>query len=249
VLKKKFLIAVFLTVCLATTLLAILSNPTRSQPWIPYDPWMDVNDDGEINILDMKLIKLAYGSSGTPINKTALLLELQARIDSLNASLVELQSRIEVLEANYSVTNTKLAPYAIPFNSTYSRPLNSTSEKYSWVDMPGMSVTITVNRTSHLLIMFSTEATNDAEGERIWLRALVDTTEAKPGYLYFTPSIHDSPGEIDYHYHLLNYMAYTYNFIYPSVHEGTYTIKIQWRVTGGTGTVMFRTLTVIALPA
>ena len=64
-----------------------------------YDPWVDLNDDGNIDYNDLYIFARAYGSSGTPINKTALLLELLARIDSLNASLAELRSRIEALEA------------------------------------------------------------------------------------------------------------------------------------------------------
>jgi hypothetical protein len=64
-----------------------------------YDPWVDLNDDGNIDYNDLYIFARAYGSSGTPINKTALLLELLARIDSLNASLIELKSRVEALEA------------------------------------------------------------------------------------------------------------------------------------------------------
>jgi len=64
-----------------------------------YDPWVDLNDDGNIDYNDLYIFARAYGSSGTPINKTALLLELLSRIDSLNASLIALESRVEALEA------------------------------------------------------------------------------------------------------------------------------------------------------
>jgi len=64
-----------------------------------YDPWVDLNDDGNIDYNDLYTFARAYGSSGTPINKTALLLELLSRIDSLNASLIALESRVEALEA------------------------------------------------------------------------------------------------------------------------------------------------------
>jgi hypothetical protein len=63
-----------------------------------YDPWVDLNDDGNIDYNDLYTFARAYGSSGTPINKTALLLELLSRIDSLNASLIALESRVEALE-------------------------------------------------------------------------------------------------------------------------------------------------------
>lgn len=53
-----------------------------------YDPWMDLNDDGIIDVQELQLLALIYGASGTPINKTALLLELEARINSLNTTLL-----------------------------------------------------------------------------------------------------------------------------------------------------------------
>lgn len=46
----------------------------------------------------MRLVR----QTGTPINKTALLLELEAKIDVLNASLVELQSRNRVVASQIS---------------------------------------------------------------------------------------------------------------------------------------------------
>ncbi len=53
-----------------------------------YDPWLDLNDDGVIDVVDLHVLALIYGTLGTPINKTELLLDLQERIDSLNASLL-----------------------------------------------------------------------------------------------------------------------------------------------------------------
>jgi hypothetical protein len=65
--------------------------PTRSQSNIAaigdYDPWIDINDDGIINFLDAILLGGAFGASGESINKTALLLELQSRIDYLETRM------------------------------------------------------------------------------------------------------------------------------------------------------------------
>jgi len=85
----------FLTLCLTVTLFisATTSPATTSLPE-PYDPWCDINDDGVIDIEDIVNLAIRFGSKGTPINKTALLLELQSRIDSLNASLNELNTTI-----------------------------------------------------------------------------------------------------------------------------------------------------------
>jgi hypothetical protein len=218
-----------------------------------YDPWLDYNDDGVINIYDVVAVTSIYGSTGTPINHTACkelearvealetkIPELEAKIDSLNASLADLEARVNELEAK---------PYAIRFNSTFTYYADVTTETMNWVDMDYMSVTITLNRTSYLLIMFSAEAMNNLEGKRIAIRALVDGQTAYPNALFFfTPYIHDSLGWPYTHSHVVDYMSYTYNFLMPSVSQGTHTVKIQWGVTGGTGYVDARNLIVIALP-
>lgn len=82
--RKYFLIATLISVVLLTVVLV----PISSQPSGSYDPWMDLNDDGIVDSFDLQLLAWIYGTSGTPINKTELLLELQARIDSLNVSLL-----------------------------------------------------------------------------------------------------------------------------------------------------------------
>jgi hypothetical protein len=73
-----------------------------------YDPWNDLNDDGWINGKDGIILGKIFGANGTPINKTALLLELQARIDSLNATNLELQSRVDNLTASMLETQMEL---------------------------------------------------------------------------------------------------------------------------------------------
>jgi molybdopterin-binding protein len=151
--------------------------------------------------------------------------------------------------ADYAVTNLKLASYAIPFASTYGWFTDSTDSTLTWVDMDDMSVSITLQRTSHLLILFSAEAKADYL-QQILVQALVGESVADPGYIYLTPIVQETGWAfLPTHSHALGYGAYAYNFYRPSVSAGTYTIKIQWRVTGGTGYVGDRTLTIIALPA
>jgi len=274
----KIKLSTLLNVVLATFLLTALiydvavSRGDDWEPLLPYDPWVDWNDDGCIDIYDKVAVGARFGSCGTPINKTALLLCLHNRLDSLNVTVVELQSKVDALEstvailetditmlnativdhesrlatleANYSVTNLKLAPYAIPFNSTYSSVQQQTTDTV-FEDMPSMSVTITLNRTSHLIIMFSAEAKVDGDGKYMQILAKVNELMALPGGICLTPIVYDKISDYD----LLDYMAYTYNFFQPSVEAGTYIIKIQWKVTAGTGYIDERTLTVIALPA
>lgn len=52
-----------------------------------YDPWCDLDDDGDIDIFDIVDIAGRYGSSGKPFNKTAALIELQAKVSVLEATI------------------------------------------------------------------------------------------------------------------------------------------------------------------
>jgi hypothetical protein len=61
--KKDLIIVVLATFCLTATIFTVI--PTRSQN-DRYDPWLDVNDDGTINILDFAAEAVAYQSSGDP---------------------------------------------------------------------------------------------------------------------------------------------------------------------------------------
>jgi hypothetical protein len=116
----------------------------------------------------------------------------------------------------------------------------STTETVNYADMANMSVTLTLNETSDMLILVSVEATPSV-GERIYITAMINGEAAKPGeILRLTPVRTSAYSEM---------ASYTFNFCEPSVSPGTYTVKIQWLVTGGTGYIEYRTLTVIALPA
>jgi len=93
--KKDFVVAAIVTFCLATTFFVVI--PTRSSKESnSYDPWLDVNDDGIINILDISGLARIFGTSGSPVNKTALLLELQNRLETLEAT-------VKTLETNYTI--------------------------------------------------------------------------------------------------------------------------------------------------
>ena len=80
-LKRKYLLMCFLAFCLTVTLFI---GATSS---VPYDPWRDIDENGVINILDILGLAVMFGEEGTPINKTALLLELQSMVGYLNEAL------------------------------------------------------------------------------------------------------------------------------------------------------------------
>jgi len=139
--------------------------------------------------------------------------------------------------ADYAATNLKLAANAIPFNSTCETG-TITKTTASWENITGMSVTITVNRNSTLLIMFSTQCAISLVDKNIQWRATVNTTTALPESVYLQP-----PGEGT------QWSSVSYTFYEPGVSAGEHTVYVQWYVNGGTGWVGRRTLFVIALPA
>lgn len=256
--KRDLVIAVLCTFCLAFTLFAILPAGSNDSTLGTgeYDPWLDSNDDGKINILECIVLSGAFGTTGTPINKTELLYNINdtlatllSKIDSLNQTIQLLETRIIDLEYDFSLLN----PYIVSYNSTYNATGAGTTETLSWVDMPSTSVNISLNTTCYLLIMFSAESfNNNANSNYVtYIQALVDSTVALPGsWVSLTPSISTSLGNPYVHRHYLDsYMPCSYNFYEPSVPAGNHTIKIQWRVTDGTRYVLHRTLTVLALPA
>ena len=63
--KKDLMIAVSLTFCLTATLLMTASTESSSSV-SEYDPWVDLNEDGTINILDIANVALAFHTSGDP---------------------------------------------------------------------------------------------------------------------------------------------------------------------------------------
>jgi len=139
--------------------------------------------------------------------------------------------------ADYAVTNIKLSAHAIPFNSTFATGMVSKTTA-SWENITGLSVTVTVERNSTLLIMFSTQTAISLPDESIMWRASVNAANALPGSIYLQP-----PGEGT------QWSSVSYTFYKPDVSAGQYVVYIQWSVSGGTGYVGSRTLFVMALPA
>lgn len=73
-----------LAVCLVSALLFTSGTITGSgDEEKQYDPWVDYNDDGVIDIQDIVKTISLYDSHGTPLNKTDLLLELVDRVNSI----------------------------------------------------------------------------------------------------------------------------------------------------------------------
>jgi hypothetical protein len=87
--KKDLVIVVLATFCLTATLFLII--PTRSSP-NEYDPWVDLNGDGTINILDIAKVASLFGTNGIPINRT--LQDLLNRYESYVANYQSIRRQV-----------------------------------------------------------------------------------------------------------------------------------------------------------
>ena len=144
--------------------------------------------------------------------------------------------------ADGAVTSLKLTSRAIPFGYTTDSDEEATTST-TWVDMPDMSVSITLARTSHLTIMFSATAYVEILGNSIMVRAIVDATTHDWAIPYPMEIVLTKGTK-------LTMGTYSFTWNLSDVSAGTHTVEIQWLVSGGAGTgnVADRSLTVIALP-
>lgn len=61
-----------LAISFSISLLAVAFVPLSGQQSSSYDPWLDYNDDGMIDVEDLQALGSAYGTAGIPIEKAAL---------------------------------------------------------------------------------------------------------------------------------------------------------------------------------
>lgn len=159
--KPLYLLNIILTVVLLISLLANAAiDSSRTAATKEYDPWKDMNIDGKINLSDLVILAGYFGTSGTSINTTALLLELQARVNSLNASLldskayfntkmmtlnaslVEIQSKVNGLETKIAEMNATIISLEDRIDLLNATKLKAEPDWDSgWVTLPAGKVT------------------------------------------------------------------------------------------------------------
>jgi len=275
--RKDMIFVVLTTFCLSALMFAVIPIRSSTSGLGEYSPWMDTNDDGKIDMYDIGNVAAQYMTSGDPINKTALLYDvnntftqLLNRIAILNSSLTELNqsnillqsqidalsSRVNTLESNYSTMLARID--ALEEKTAHPLPFSQTSTTYAattttaWTDVVNLGVSITLEENSTLLIMFSAEAYNTLDAYTsayIYTRALVDANVAIPSEITLTPHIEQTGwAGLLWHHHQLVWGAYTYNYFATAIAPGVHNIKMQFRVSEGTGIFNDCTLTVIALP-
>lgn len=190
----------------------------------------------------------------TIVTMNTTITQLQTSDANLNSRMSALEAEVNALEANYSVTNLKLAPYAVPFNSTYSTTYGWTTEQYpNWADMPAMTVTLNLTRASQLIIMFSGELQNlgpDTTRENTWIciQAKINNDVALPSE-FNTTTVDPSGTGMLTQGHYLRWGTYSCTFYSQTLNAGFYTIKLRWDCTVGKAEARSRDLVVIALPA
>jgi len=67
--NRRFVVAVLTMTCLVTVLFSVI--PSRSGVG-DYNPWLDTNDDGKIDMKDIGAVARAFGTSGQNISKAGL---------------------------------------------------------------------------------------------------------------------------------------------------------------------------------
>ena len=117
------MVVVLAAFCLMSVLLAAV--PIQSQSGIAeYDPWMDINDDGIIDIFDLTALALCFGTEGEPMNKTELLLSLLSQMENLSArvelEVANLTTTLAEHEARIAALETKLQSLFIDGSITIS---------------------------------------------------------------------------------------------------------------------------------
>jgi len=70
--NRRFVIAVFTMACLTAVLLAVAPIRSSTSGSGGYDSWLDVNDDGKIDMKDIGSVAFAFGTNGQNISKATL---------------------------------------------------------------------------------------------------------------------------------------------------------------------------------
>jgi len=136
--KKDMAVAILATLCLTSTL--FMAVPIKSQDGTissnEYDPWIDTNDDGIIDIFDIAKLALAFGAEGEPINKTALLLDLLARVEALEQQSPR-RGYISISPAGWQPCKVQSADYSTEINwFKATSKVEESSPFYAQVQLP-----------------------------------------------------------------------------------------------------------------
>ncbi|MDH5733976.1 MAG: DNRLRE domain-containing protein [Candidatus Bathyarchaeota archaeon] len=153
--KKALIISLFVFILLIIT---VFPSITSSQLEREYDPMLDTNDDGAIRVDDVLNIALHFGTSGTPINITALLLELLNLIEDMNTTISELQDRVAELEARVEALEQQFPNTQTLFSSDDAQTIRQYYAEGVWTN------TSDYNYGNLTWLVVRTTTTDDREG-------------------------------------------------------------------------------------
>ncbi len=171
--KKHLLVAVLVTFCLTFVLFGI--SPTRSAN-NPYDPWLDTNDDGVINMRDIGAECGAFGATGDPTknvtitghaNKLAYSVESQSSpyttpwisVDGYDKMIVSVAmtsmgrfNYTQVFSRHYNGSSSFELDYTImPLSRTYVCTYYVPNQEISVYAYAGAGVTATISIDVYLI--------------------------------------------------------------------------------------------------
>ena len=182
------------TIAIAVLLLAptFLISVTAT---VPYDPWCDMDDDGDIDIYDVVEMADRYGTAGASVNKTALLYEVNGTFTGLlgriagvedsvfalgtqmffmQEDLVNAYARITQLEQRVDEFSALIAYLNETVALLNSTTLGAPDYDSGWVSIPGYSVTRfthglgTTNVCVYVARNDTTYGINDGQHEINW---------------------------------------------------------------------------------
>ena len=119
--RKDFIIVVLIGFFLAVTL-----YPKTTTSVIQYDPWLDYNDDGKVDMRDIGPVARAFGLSGDPtknVTVTNFPLDEEGNLKTTTVQTTEIRL----------VFNESLTVGADPNNYVYLTSFNTSGFKYAYI--------------------------------------------------------------------------------------------------------------------
>jgi hypothetical protein len=148
------------TVMIAALLVGTTSS-TSTTGIRDYNPWCDLDDDGDIDIYDIVDMANRYGTTGTPVNKTELLYNVSNTYTALLTQIASLQTQLDSQNDTLSLLHTwldanvtKIAELQDSLMILNATKLGAPDYDSEWVVMPaGASSIFTHNlSTTNVLV-------------------------------------------------------------------------------------------------
>ena len=108
--RKRVVIAILIAFCLTATLLMVRPIRSQANSAPPYNPWLDTNCDGKIDMTDVINVLEDFGATGTPLNQTELL--------EANNTIATLESELQVAISEMNPSDKGIEIDSVDWNRT-----------------------------------------------------------------------------------------------------------------------------------